>query len=135
MPSARSHRYGIHAEVAARRKRDYLREPAQGLAALGIEAASIRDVILTHFHYDHVGGYRAFPDAQFHVQDAEMRYATGRFMCHSRFSHGYDVEDVEGMIRLVFSGRVTFHKGDAELYPGSACISSGAIRGACSAFA
>lgn len=109
---------GFTAETALRRKRDYLRRPAEGLAALNIHAASVRDVILTHFHYDHVGGYQAFPTAQFHVQDEEMRYATGRHMCHARFNHGYDVADVEGMIRLVFGGRVTFHKGEEELAPG-----------------
>lgn len=109
---------GFTAQTAARRKRDFLREPAQALAALGIEAAAIRDVVITHLHYDHVGGYRAFPAAQFHVQDLEMRFATGRFMALPRFNHGYDVEDVEGMIRLVFGGRVTFHKGEATLAPG-----------------
>lgn len=109
---------GFTAETAARRKRDYLRHPADGLAALGIEAQSIRDVVITHLHYDHVGGYRSFPNAQFHVQDDEMRFATGRHMCHARFSHSFEVADIEGMIRLVFSGRVTFHSGDAELAPG-----------------
>ncbi len=109
---------GFTAEVAARRKRDYLRTPAEGLAAAGIRAGNIEDVVVTHMHYDHVGGYRWFPKARFHVQDDEMRFATGRHMGHSRFNHGYDVADVEGMIRLVFGGRVTFHKGDAELAPG-----------------
>ena len=109
---------GFTRETAARRKRDYLREPADGLAALGIDAATVRDVVITHFHYDHVGGYRSFPNAQFHVQDEEMRYSTGRYMCHARFNHGYDVADVEGMIRLVYSGRVTFHSGEAQLAPG-----------------
>ncbi len=109
---------GFTAETGARRKRDYLRHPADGLAALGIAADSIRDVVITHFHYDHVGGYRSFPNAQFHVQDDEMRFATGRHMCHARFSHSFEVADIEGMIRLVYSGRVTFHNGDAELAPG-----------------
>ena len=48
-----------------------------------------------------------------------MRYATGRHMCHSRFNHGYDVADVEGMIRLVFAGaRGLPSKGEATLAPG-----------------
>ena len=109
---------GFTPEVAAQRKRDYIRRPEEGLAALGIRAEDIEDVVITHLHYDHVGGFRAFPRARFHVQDAEMRFSTGRFMRHGRFNHGYDVNDVEGMIRLVFSGRVAFHKGEAELAPG-----------------
>ena len=109
---------GFTAEVAAQRKRDYLRRPDEGLAMIGIRTEEIEDAVITHLHYDHVGGYRAFPKARFHVQEAEMRFSTGRFMCHGRFNHGYDVNDVEGMIRLVFSGRVVFHKGEAELAPG-----------------
>ncbi len=38
------------------------------------------DVVLTHLHYDHVGGLDQFPDARFHVQDREMAFATGRHM-------------------------------------------------------
>ena len=47
-----------------------------------------------------------------------MTYATGRHMRHTRFSHGYEVEDVVGMVRLVYGDRVTFYRGDADLAPG-----------------
>ena len=109
---------GFTKPVADRRKRTYLREPIEGLRALGIEPESIRDIVLTHFHYDHAGGHRWFPNARFHVQDDEMRYATGRHMCHKQFNNGYDLDDVTDLIRLVFAGRVQFHKGEAELAPG-----------------
>jgi len=47
-----------------------------------------------------------------------MRYATGRYMCSTCFSGAYEVEDVVGMVRRVYEGRVRFHDGDAELFPG-----------------
>jgi glyoxylase-like metal-dependent hydrolase (beta-lactamase superfamily II) len=109
---------GFTRETAQRRKRDYLRDPVEGLQALGIEPEAVHDVILTHLHYDHVGGFASFPSARFHLQDVEMRFATGRHMCHSRFNHGYDVDDVAGMIRLVYGDRVSFHREDATLAPG-----------------
>ena len=109
---------GFTAEVAARRKRTFLRSPREGLALLGVDAGRTKDVIITHLHYDHVGTFHDFPGAQLHVQDDEMAYATGRYMRHSRFSHGYEVDDVVGMVRLVFKNRVSFHAGSAELAPG-----------------
>ncbi len=109
---------GFTAEVAQRRKRDYLRTPREGLALLGVDSTTVRDVIVTHLHYDHVGSYADFPAARFHIQDDEMAYATGRYMRHSRFSHGYEVEDVVGMVRMVFKDRVAFNTGSAEVAPG-----------------
>ena len=47
-----------------------------------------------------------------------MAYATGRHMRHRQFNHGYEIDEVVGMVRLVFKDRVSFHCGDAELAPG-----------------
>ena len=109
---------GFAADVAARRKRTFLRRPADGLALLGVDAATVPDVIVTHMHYDHVGTFGDFPAARFHLQDAEMSYATGRHMRHDRFAHGYEVDDVVGMVKLVYRKRVIFQAGTAELAPG-----------------
>lgn len=109
---------GFSEAVAGQRKRTFLRTPREGLALLGVDAATVRDVIITHMHYDHVGTFFDFPAAQFHLQDTEMSYATGRYMRHGRFNHGYEVDDVVGMVKLVFKNRVSFHLGSAELAPG-----------------
>jgi glyoxylase-like metal-dependent hydrolase (beta-lactamase superfamily II) len=101
---------GFTAEVAAKRKREYIRTPKAGLALLGVKAEEVREVIITHMHYDHVGTFFDFPKAVFHVQDEEMR--------HARFAHSFEVEDVVGMVRMLFKGRVLFHKGVEELAPG-----------------
>ncbi|MBK1711004.1 hypothetical protein, partial [Marichromatium gracile] len=73
---------------------------------------------LTHMHYDHVGTFDTFAEAQFHLQDDEMAYATGRYMRHAHLNHPYEVDEVTGMVRLVYERRVTFHRGEAELAPG-----------------
>lgn len=109
---------GFTAEVAAQRKRTFLRPPAKSLAMLGVNAAAVREVIVTHLHYDHIGTFGDFPSARFHLQDDEMAYATGRHMRHARFNHGYEVEDIVGVVRMVFDGRVQFHAGDDEMAPG-----------------
>src|SRR6202035_785382 len=60
---------GFNAEGSARRQRTSLRDRVEGLAALGIDANAVEDVILTHLHYDHVGNFDRFPKARFHLQE------------------------------------------------------------------
>jgi glyoxylase-like metal-dependent hydrolase (beta-lactamase superfamily II) len=109
---------GFDAAVAKRRGRRMTTPPVESLRRLGVDAAEVRDVIITHLHYDHVGNFALFPAATFHLQDDEMSYATGRHMAHEVFSHFYEIDEVIGMVRRVYEGRVRFHDGDAELAPG-----------------
>ncbi len=109
---------GFTAEVAAQRKRVHLRAPAAGLARLGVDASTVREVIVSHMHYDHIGTFNDFPQARFHLQDDEMAFVTGRHMCHRHFRHSYEVDDVVGVVRMIYEDRVQFHAGDDELAPG-----------------
>src|SRR4029453_8050670 len=109
---------GFTADMAQKRKRTFLRPPTEGPALRSVAAKTVKDGLNPPMHYDHVGTFFDFPAAQFHLQDLEMNFATGRYMRHGRFSHGYEVEDVVGMVRLVFGDRVRFHAGSAELAPG-----------------
>jgi glyoxylase-like metal-dependent hydrolase (beta-lactamase superfamily II) len=109
---------GFSAPMAAKRGREHIRCPTEGLNFLGIDSKTIKDVVVTHLHYDHIGNFDLFPAATFHLQDLEMRYATGRHMAQPVFGGAYEVEDVVGMVRRVYAGRVRFHDGDAGLEPG-----------------
>ena len=109
---------GFSRAVALRRQREHIRCPSEGLRLLGVESGTVKDVVITHLHYDHVGNFDLFPAATFHLQDREMQYATGRHMGKPVFSGAFDVEDVVGMVRNAYAGRVRFHDGDAEIAPG-----------------
>lgn len=109
---------GFDAAVGARRGRRMATPPDQGLARLGVDAARVKDVVITHLHYDHVGNFGLFPGATFHLQDDEMAYATGRHMAQKFFSQAYEVDEVVAMVREVYKGRVRFHDGDTELASG-----------------
>ena len=91
---------------------------AEGLAAIGVVAAEVEDVVITHMHYDHAGNVELFPRARFHVQDAELAYCTGRAMTHRHLSAPFAAQDVATLVHRVFDGRVVFHAGDSELCPG-----------------
>ncbi len=109
---------GFSAAMAAKRGREHLRCPAESLQLLGVDAKRVKDVVITHLHYDHVGNFERFPAATLHLQELEMRYATGRYMCSECFRGAFEAEDVVGVVRRVYQGRVRFHDGDSELAPG-----------------
>jgi glyoxylase-like metal-dependent hydrolase (beta-lactamase superfamily II) len=109
---------GFSAEVAARRKRRFLRSARQGLELLAVRGGAVRDVVITHMHNDHAGTLPDFPQATFHVQDREMAHVTGRRMRQALLQRPYEVDDVANMVRMVFAGRVAFHDGDEEIAPG-----------------
>ena len=101
-----------------KRGRTSLRLPREGLALLGIKADKVKDVIITHMHYDHAGTLDDFPAARFHINDLEMNFVTGRLMSHEAFRHSYVADHVCSMVRRLFEGRVVFHQGEEQIAPG-----------------
>ena len=109
---------GFSEAMAKKRGRDHIRCPAKSLSLIGCDASAVKDVVITHLHYDHVGNFDLFPAATLHLQDLEMHYATGRQMREERHRFAYEVEEVVGMVRRTYEGRVRFHNGDGEIAPG-----------------
>ncbi|WPB55508.1 N-acyl homoserine lactonase family protein [Xylophilus sp. GOD-11R] len=109
---------GFTAEMAERRKRQFLASPLELLARCGVQPQEVLDVVITHLHYDHAGNLGGFPRATFHLQEREMAFATGRYMCHHAQRHSYEADDVCEMVRLLYGDRLRFHDGVTELYPG-----------------
>jgi glyoxylase-like metal-dependent hydrolase (beta-lactamase superfamily II) len=109
---------GFTPETAAERERELLADPVEVLAKLGVIAADVRDVVLTHLHYDHSGHLAAFPNARFWVQDKEMAFWTGRYAARGEIGHIVTPADIVELVRLNFGRRVRFVDGDEEMAPG-----------------
>ena len=54
---------GFDPAVGTRRGRTLVCEPVEALRRAGVEPDSVSTVIITHFHYDHIGNIAAFPGA------------------------------------------------------------------------
>jgi glyoxylase-like metal-dependent hydrolase (beta-lactamase superfamily II) len=109
---------GFTAEVAARRGRQLLRHPAEGLEALGIDCARVPYVVLTHLHYDHIGDLGAFPTSTFVVQEEEMAFWTGRYAGRGQFRTLVETDDILYLVQENFRGRLLFAAGSREIVPG-----------------
>lgn len=109
---------GFDSVSGARRGRGVSRPVAEGLKQIGLDPFAVKDVVLTHMHWDHAGNHDLFPNARYHIQCSEMEYCTGPCMCHEPMRRPFDVQDVTKMVERVFAGRASFHQPASDLYPG-----------------
>lgn len=103
---------------AQQRNRQFQYEPEELLQALNINTEDVGDIILTHLHYDHAGNIDAFSNAKIHIQEAEVNFATGRYMCFHSLRLFFSADDVVGIIRKLYNDKVQFHDGFSQIYPG-----------------
>ena len=111
---------GFSPEVGAKRpgSRQFFGDQSAVLEQLGHDPAGIRDVVLTHLHFDHAGCTGRFPAARFWLQESEMAFWTGRYAGRASFLHGVEQDDVLDAVRLNFARRIKWVDGDAQLHPG-----------------
>jgi glyoxylase-like metal-dependent hydrolase (beta-lactamase superfamily II) len=109
---------GFSRAVGERRGRTFLRCPAASLRLLGVAPEAVEDVVVTHLHNDHAGNWEHFPSARFHLQEAEMAFATGRYMRDACCGRAYELDQVLEAVRMNYGGRVEFHDGVGEIADG-----------------
>ncbi|MFE5703460.1 N-acyl homoserine lactonase family protein [Rhodococcus koreensis] len=104
---------GFDPVVAARRGRETLVPPLDLLRQFGIEPEEVTDVILTHFHYDHIGNVAAFPDARFYTTCAEYDYWTSPGLDEDRAA-AVEATEVAEVAQLRSAGRLTLLAGGGQ---------------------
>ncbi len=98
--------------------KDYLR-PDEAVRLAGVQPEEITDVIISHVHWDHMGGIDLFPNATVWIQKEEFRYYTGDAWQPGVDHGGVDPDDVEELVRINIEGRLRLVDGDdQEIIPG-----------------
>lgn len=116
---------GFGAAAAARRGRTCLIEPVEALGRLGVAPAEVSTVIVSHFHYDHVGNLAAYPDAELIVGQTELDFWTGPLARRGQFAPHVDRPDIERIAAEVAAGRARTTAGEEEVLPGIRTIEVG----------
>ncbi|MDH3222407.1 MAG: N-acyl homoserine lactonase family protein [Gemmatimonadota bacterium] len=97
---------------------DFLR-PDSALAQTGITPDEVTDVVVSHAHWDHMGGIELFPTATLWIQADEYAYYTGPAWQEGGRSGGIDPDDVLHLVRRNLLGEVRLIEGDGvEFLPG-----------------
>lgn len=98
--------------------KDYVR-PDEAVRLAGVAPEEITDVVVSHAHWDHMGGIDLFPKAVVWIQSEEFRYYTGPAWQPGGRHGGIDPDDVQELVRLNTQGRLRLVDGDnVEIFPG-----------------
>ncbi|GMV06861.1 MAG: MBL fold metallo-hydrolase [Gemmatimonadota bacterium] len=97
---------------------DYLR-PDSALMLVGVLPEDVTDLVVSHAHWDHMGGIDLFPGATVHIQREEYAYYAGPAWREGGRHGGIDEEDIVALVRRNMAGKVALVDGDdVEVLPG-----------------
>lgn len=98
------------------------KSPVEVLKKIGIRAKDVTHVILTHAHWDHMGGIGLFPNATFYLQKDELtNWITTAALpeAYGTLMASISYTDLEECIGLLKERRLVLLDGDVDhLFPG-----------------
>jgi glyoxylase-like metal-dependent hydrolase (beta-lactamase superfamily II) len=93
--------------------------PDEAVRAAGVKPEEVTDIVISHAHWDHMGGIDLFPKATVWIQKEEFRYYTGEAWQAGGQHGGIDAEDVKELVKVNTEGRLRLVDGDdVEILPG-----------------
>ena len=93
--------------------------PDKAVQSAGVDPSTVTDVIISHAHWDHMGGIDLFPKATIWIQKGEYEYYTGSAWQEGGHHGNIEPEDVKELVRRNLAGRVHLVDGDdKEILPG-----------------
>ena len=104
---------------------EYIR-PDEAVKLAGVQPEEITDIVISHAHWDHLGGIDLFPKALVWIQKEEFCYYTGDAWQAGGDHGGIDPEDVQELVKLNTEGRLRLEDGDnVQLFPGIRAYTGG----------
>jgi glyoxylase-like metal-dependent hydrolase (beta-lactamase superfamily II) len=99
-------------------------KPSLAVAKVGLAPGDVTDIVVTHIHWDHIGGLDLFPNARIWIQrDEYNHYVDGQGKPKDR---AIAADDAALLARLHRAGRLMFVDGDGiEILPGITAYTGG----------
>lgn len=112
---------GFDVAAGARRGRTCLVPPVEALRSVGVEPEEVSTVVVTHFHYDHIGNLDAYPAAELIVPRRELEFWTGPLAGRSHFASHVEPDEIARVERA----RARQTDGREEILDGVTAIAVG----------
>ncbi len=92
--------------------------PDSAVRLAGVAPTDVTDIVVSHAHWDHMGGIDRFPDATIWIQAEEFAYYTGPAWQPEGRRGGIDEADIAELVRRNLNGKVRLVNGDdVEILP------------------
>jgi len=93
--------------------------PDSMLSKIHIKPEDITDIIITHPHWDHIGGIDLYPNAMVWMQKEDYEYFVGQAWQKEGNSGGFNKKDVTKIVQRNLDGKLKLVNGDdIEIIPG-----------------
>jgi len=105
---------GFHSDVDGAKDfnvTNYVR-PDSVLLRLGLKAADISDIIISHPHWDHIDGIDLFPNAKIWIQKDDYNYFVGNAWQKDGINWGLNKRDVRKLVEESLAGKLNLIDGD-----------------------
>lgn len=109
---------GFGAEPGRRRGRTMLVDPVAALHGLGIDAAEVTQLVVSHAHYDHIGNLHRFPAAEVVIARREYEFWTGPYAGRTQFAHSTEADELRQLAKVAGEGRLRLVDRSLDLAPG-----------------
>lgn len=109
---------GFGAEVGKRRGRTLLVDPVDALRGLGVDPATVSQVVVSHAHYDHIGNLDRFPAAEVVMARREYDFWTGPYADRIQFAHSAEAGELAHLEEVAAQGRLRLVDDTADAAPG-----------------
>ena len=109
---------GFSAAGGRSRRRTTLMTTDDALRAAGVAPAAAPPVIVTHAHYDHIGGLPALGASQVIMTAAEYAFWTSPMARRAQFAHSAEQDEISHLGELRAAGQLTLAAGSFPVAPG-----------------
>lgn len=93
-------------------------DPMEAVAELGVDAEEVSRIVVSHFHFDHIGNLSKFPNARLSVQRREFDFWTGPHGGKPAAAASIEQSEVQYIADTAADGRVDWLDGDGEVARG-----------------
>jgi glyoxylase-like metal-dependent hydrolase (beta-lactamase superfamily II) len=113
---------GFDPTCGERRGRSCLITPEAALERLGVDPSAVDQLILTHFHYDHIGNVHLFPNAELIVSAEEFEFYTSPMAQRFQLKEAVEGPEVDFIVEANRKGNVRLVTGEVTIAPGISAL-------------